>query len=200
MSTINYEKFANTVLYLLEHCKRGPGVTALVKLIWYVDYWHNRHYLRSVTEGEYVALPMGPVPDQYEELFARMCTEEILAVSKVPVLGKPKPKTRYEPKKQANMECFRDTERLVLRHVVERLGHLSGEELVKRTHNEGPWPLVWDENEPSGKRIPQSLWRWADNLPDEKDLNLAKECVERPEVQAALRKLERGSAKQAATV
>ena len=200
MKELDYDKFANTVLFLLERCKRSPGLIALVKLVWYVDYWHYRHYLRSVTGGRYIALPMGPAPEQYDDLFARMCSDGILEMSKVPVYGRPKPKTRYHALKQPNMDSFRDTERLVLRHVVERLGHLSGEELVQKTHNEGPWALVWDENEPSAKPIPQSLWRWSDNLPREEDLKLAQEYVQRPEVQGALRKLQRAPQKQAAAV
>ena len=189
MQRINRDKFANTVLYLLKACTaRRPGLIALVKLVWYVDYWHYRRHLCTVTDGDYVALPNGPALDRYEDLFAELVTKQVLDVEQVPIFGQPKPKTQYTAKMGADESQFSETELQVLNDVVRELGHLSGKELIERTHNEGPWPLM-DRDSQNSPPIPASTFRWLDNLPTEDDLVRFRADVDRPQVRAALERL-----------
>jgi uncharacterized phage-associated protein len=181
MRELQYEKFVNAVLYLLESCPARPGVVGLVKLLFFTDYFHYRDHLSSVTDAQYVAMPNGPVVDDYKLLFERMKADGYIDEDRVPVPGAGNAKVQYVPKRRAAADAFSDSELKVLGHVARRYGHLTGKALIEMSHRVGPWALVWDPSEPN-KRIPYSVFRWLDNLPDDEDLAKAKKALSRPNV------------------
>jgi len=186
-SSINFEKFANTVLYLLHRCApTRPGLTALVKLVWYVDSWHYQRHLRLVTDAQYVALPNGPVLDDYKDLFNALVRRKIIARKSVPMLGQSHAKDEFSPVMGANKDLFLPTEIAVLEDVVCQLGNLSGWELIRRTHSEAPWLSVWRGDAAAGRLIPRAAMRWGDNLPSDDDLVKAKRRLSRPDVKREL--------------
>jgi len=68
------EKLKNMILYLV---KRLDGVlkTKLNKLLWYCDFLHFKETSVSITGAQYVRLPYGPVPDNYERIIGVMQPE-----------------------------------------------------------------------------------------------------------------------------
>jgi uncharacterized phage-associated protein len=186
MSKINYEKFANTVLYLLDQCTpTRPGLVALMKLVWYADYWHYQRFLRLVTDGVYVAQRMGPVLDEYEKFFQRMVDEGLVQRLEVDVYNRPNKKVEYRPLKKHNAEMFAASEHYIVQRVVKELGSLTTEQLVERSHTEGPWSLVWKGNAEK-RRIPMTAFRWLDNLPTDEDLAAARDRLGRADIKREL--------------
>lgn len=185
MSATN-AKLANTVLYLLERCApERPGFQALLKMIFYADYWHYRAHLRVITGAEYVAMPNGPVIDDYRTVFGGLEAAGIVRKTEVPVFNKPKPKEEYEPLVESDEAQFTDSEIAILHEVIAKCAGVSGSELSRRTHLDGPWLLVWNEQKPN-QPIHHMTFRWLDNLPDEDDCALALKSISRESVQREL--------------
>jgi uncharacterized phage-associated protein len=185
MEQVNYNKFVNTVLLLLERCEAArPGQTHLLKMLWYADYWHYLGNLKLITDAQYVALERGPVPDGYKALFQRMEKEKIIKKHEVTVFGQPEPKIEYEALMDPDENQFTQTESEVLARVIRECGTETGNSLSHRTHREGPWQHVWT-GEP-GRPIPLGALRWLDNLPTDADVTKAKKTLARAAVRREL--------------
>lgn len=165
-------KLTNAVLYLLRGCPSRPGVTHLLKMLYYADYWHYRRCLRLITGAEYVALERGPVIDHYKDIFAALEEAKVISRHAVPVEGKADPKIEFSPEVEPDESVFSENELATLDKVITECAHLNGHALSRRTHLEGPWLFAWDPND-VGRKIPPMTFRWLDNLPDDDDLVVA---------------------------
>lgn len=191
MSGFDRDKFANAVLYLVKHCPDDPGLTKLLKLLYFADFGHYRKHLRPITGVEYVALPQGPVPNDYRELLDELEARGAVKRREVPIFGRSdlKPKLELEALEDPNEAGFGETELEVLNEVLSKYGSQSGKALSDRAHADGPWSLAWDP-EHQGKPVPYALGRWLENQCDEEDIALVAKALERADVQEALRELE----------
>lgn len=182
---LDREKFANTVLYLVKRCPDAPGLTKLVKLLYFADFGHYRKHLRSITGAQYVALPRGPVPNDYEKLFADL-DGDVIRRREVPIYGLSQPKIEIQAIKEPNEAAFTETEIEALDEVLARHGHESGNTLSHRAHADGPWSIAWDA-EQQGKPVPYVLARWLENqCVDETELSIAMGALARDDVKEAL--------------
>jgi uncharacterized phage-associated protein len=180
-------KLANTMLYLLERCGSPlPGKQALLKMVWYADYWHYMEHLSLITESEYVAMPNGPVLDNYQDLLDGLVKQGVLGVEEKPIYGKPNPKEEYRPLVQSDESQFSEIELRTLQRVLTECGGQTGGELSLRTHLDPPWLMAWDAQRPN-QPIPRMLFRWAENLPDEEDYEFARQALARESVQRDLK-------------
>jgi uncharacterized phage-associated protein len=174
---VKNERLANAVLYLLRGCP-DAGLTKLLKLLYFTDFNHYKDHLASVTGAQYVALERGPVVDGYEEEFDALERQGVLASREKPVFGHTKPKKEYLPLVEPDMDAFSEAELATLDHVLLKYGGDSGLALSKMTHEEAlPWSFVWDPEAP-GCRIPYAMFRWLDNMADERDVAMAKERLQ----------------------
>lgn len=190
MADFDRNKFDNTVLYLLQRCSPSrPGVTALLKMIYFADYEHYRRNLAPITGAQYVALERGPVVDGYAEQFERMTAEGTVKLMEVTVLGVTDKKQEYRPLVEPDVGVFSPTEIAILDSVAIQHGSETGAALSEKTHLEGPWSIVWHPYD-RGRPIPYAMFRWFDNLPDELDIKKAKAEIEsRPEVLETIKAL-----------
>ena len=76
------EKFKNMVLHLVAKLD-GVLKTKLNKLAWYCDFLSFKETSISITGTQYIHLPYGPVPDNYEFIIASMIYEGLLDKSEV---------------------------------------------------------------------------------------------------------------------
>lgn len=184
--SLDYDKFANTVLYVLERCQPArPGSTHLLKMLWYCDYSHYRKHLQSITGGQYVAMERGPVLDGYRDLFTRLETDRVVEVHNVPVWGHPEnDKVELHPLMEASAAVLSEIERETIEQVIRECADKSGNLLSERSHREPPWMISYPVK-PNGV-IPYTLFRWLDNAPTEADLLKAKAALERPDTKKAL--------------
>ena len=109
---IDHEKFANTVLYLLKRCSPGnrPGLIKLNKLLALVDFTHYRRHLKPVTGLQYVALRMGPAPEEYQEHLDLLVASGVVQCNDVQIYGKSKPKQEFSTTRDANLTVFTASE------------------------------------------------------------------------------------------
>ena len=187
-------KFENTVLYLLRRCfPEQPGLTVLLKMLYFEDYEHYRHHLSPITGADYVALERGPVVDGYKALFDEMTEKGLVTLFEATNVGHQDKTWEYRPVGDPDLSLFSSTELDVLDLVAAHHGSETGVALSEKTHLEGPWSLVWDARD-QGRPIPYPLFRWLDNLPDESDLLEAKGQIEsRPEVLDNIKALQKSS-------
>ncbi len=175
MST--HEKLGNTVLYLLRGCGgTRPGVTSLLKLLYFADYEHYRRHLSTITGETYVALERGPVLDNYKTLFQEFVQDGILSAHEVAIQGQTSKKLEYRSNCEPDDGIFSESERETLNEVIQDYGHETGRNLSDITHLEGPWGFVWSPSDP-GRTIPPIAFRWLDNLPNEADLQAARTAL-----------------------
>lgn len=186
-------KLKNTILYMLKRsAAHRPPLTVLLKMLWYADYAHYSEFLTSITGARYVAMKRGPVVDGYKALFDQMEQAGMLTQEKVVSARFPESPTQYySAAVMYDAAVFEESEIDMMEAVIAACAHKTGKDLSDSTHGRGePWTLVWDEDRSTpAKPIPEVLWRWSENLPDETDLVLAREDVGRGHVKASLAKL-----------
>ena len=189
-------KFDNTVLYLLRRCfPAQPGLTSLLKMLYFADYEHYRQFLSPITGAPYVALERGPVVNNYREVFKQMVEDGVVTLFEATNIGQQEKTMQYRPAKEPDVSMFSATEKEILDQVVKEHGADSGADLSEKTHLDGPWSLVWDSHYP-GLPIPYALFRWLDNMPDEDDLLEAKRHLEsRPDVLNRIEELQTSASK-----
>lgn len=69
-NSLNFIKIAQVIRYFCYN--REIFKTKLLKLLFYSDFLHYRKNKKSITGLEYVTLPFGPVPDQYEMILVEL--------------------------------------------------------------------------------------------------------------------------------
>lgn len=193
---LNEDKLVATVLYLLRGCAPArPGVTSLLKMLWYADYEHYRQHLSTITGATYVALPNGPVLDNYKEILNELEASGLIERNQVEVPGCEYPKEEHLAIAEPDIGVLSNSDREILDTVIERHGDSGGRTLIERTHREGPWQLIYDAAEP-GRPIPRIAYRWLDNLPDEEDLERAHDALSREDVREHVARLNEAAATQ----
>src|SRR5260370_443646 len=103
-----FDKLANTVLYLLQRCAPArPSLTSLLKMLYYADYEHYRKHLSPITGAQYVALERGPVLNHYKYVFEQLESQGVVEKFEAAVQGHPdKPKIEYVPKAEPDESLF----------------------------------------------------------------------------------------------
>lgn len=76
------ERFENVILFFSETSK-GVLKTKLLKLLWYFDFLTYKRFNRSATGAQYVHLPLGPVPNNYEIYLNYLVSEKALEIEEV---------------------------------------------------------------------------------------------------------------------
>jgi uncharacterized phage-associated protein len=181
---LNQEKFENAVLYILQHAPSAPGMTGLLKMLYFSDYAHYREHLSPITGARYVALPNGPVVDDYKRHFAALVDAGVLHPREVPTGGS-QAKLEFRALREPDTSVFTPSELAVLDAVIEDCGSATGSMLSEKAHREGPWSLVWDPKD-AGREIPYVLFRWLDNLPDEDDAEFVRSQLAQMDLETEL--------------
>ena len=83
------------VLFILNNCKPNMGVKKLNKLAFLLEFTYifdhfngNFSKNKQLTKTEFVALPMGPVIQDYKKLFQEMKTEKLIVQNTKADVGK----------------------------------------------------------------------------------------------------------------
>ena len=74
---LDLEKFKGMALYLIKKCD-GLLKTQLNKLTWYSDFLHFKENSVSISGTQYVCLPFGPAPNNYEMIIGSMIHEGLI--------------------------------------------------------------------------------------------------------------------------
>lgn len=143
---LNYSRFKNILLYLLEKCAGKPniGETVLYKLLYFADFNHFEEHEKFLTGATYRKLPYGPVPHYLDKVFERMMDAGELQKIKTDYFGYPQ--MRYLPLKKADLDLLTGAEKETLDQVIDRYSDWSASAISEYSHKDIPWKAT-DEGE-----------------------------------------------------
>lgn len=115
----------------------GEFKTKLNKLMFYADFICFRQSGRAISGLRYARAALGPVPDQYETLFAALETGGIIRRTEVPV-GDGYGETIIASGKPA-ARAFSKAEAAAIEKVRRRFARVSAKAIVETSHAEEAW-------------------------------------------------------------
>jgi uncharacterized phage-associated protein len=170
-TAFNKDKMKHVILYFLEHINNiHLGRTKLMKLLYYVDFDNFEKYGAAVSGARYRKLPLGPVPDEAEDVIEEMeRTGEVEQVKSVSfVNGKP---TKYVQNRlisksaKFNPSLFTGAELEVIERVAKVWEDATATEMKDASHKEAPWAATED-----GKVIDYEMAQYRSPLGEEDDV------------------------------
>jgi uncharacterized phage-associated protein len=140
--THHRKKIINSIIYFAKNTKYC-GKTKLLKLLYFLDFFHFKQTGKSVTGLEYFAWNMGPVPKVlFEELSGNMKPDMKNAIEDLPVEGF----QQIKPKKKFEDKYFSKKEIKLLKDISFIFQDAKADDMVESTHlkNE-PWDRTLKE-------------------------------------------------------
>jgi putative zinc finger/helix-turn-helix YgiT family protein len=141
----NQDKFLQTVKFFA--CK-DPRLfkVKLMKYLWYADFLHFKRATVSINGLQYVHLPLGPVPDNYNLLLHLVETSGHFEKEYVEC-GHDNLGELYKPVGEFDDSLFSAEELQTLNYVYEKFKHASSRSISSLSHEETAW-LETDAGEP----------------------------------------------------
>ena len=131
--SLDLEKFFNAILYFC-YADEVPK-TKLNKLLFYADFLHFKLYNVSITGARYARLPYGPVPDNFNLLFATMIDERgSISVEERPIhdfMGE-----FFTAQSKPNLSIFAASELKILASVKEFFEGFNSRQISEFSHKE----------------------------------------------------------------
>lgn len=151
------DKLLNAILYFASNT-RNCGKTKLFKLLYLLDFEHFRMTGRSVTDLQYYAWKMGPVPVALEEDLdnppadlcdaVRLASEPVIDHCRFTVI----PQRDFDPRN------FSKRELRLLTELAAKYQHHTAQQMVDVTHAEnGAWERVWADGAGRNALIPYEI-------------------------------------------
>ena len=133
--THHREKLINAIIYFAKNTKYC-GKTKLMKLLYFLDFWHFKQTGKSVTGMEYLTWKKGPVPkDLFDEL-DDMKTDLKAAISIVPYENFQKIKA----KKKFDDKYFSNREKKLLKDITDIYKDVRADDISEISHlKNAPW-------------------------------------------------------------
>lgn len=136
--TPDFKKFSEMVLYFTE--KLEPWKTKLNKLLFYTDFTMHKQTGFSMSGVQYRAIPMGPVPNNFNSIFEYLYNKNKLDICYVNFSdGGTGEQFKPNPSKTFNSELFTIEELQILESVAKRFENISTNEIIEISHKEKAW-------------------------------------------------------------
>ncbi len=130
------EKVAQFVTYFASHVQ--PLKTKLNKLLFLADFLHFKRFGFAISGFNYRAIPYGPVPSHYHELFGILQNEGYLHIEEEHFENGGQGE-RFKAARDFDESLFRKDELEVMREVIEKYQSLRTADLVALCHEEPAW-------------------------------------------------------------
>ena len=140
--THHREKLINSIIFFADNTKYC-GKTKLLKLLYFLDFYHFKQTGKSVTGLDYFAWNMGPVPTElFEELSGRMNPDMKAAINDLPEEGF----QQIQPRKSFDPQYFSNKEKRLLEDIAFIFKEAKAETMVESSHlNNEPWDKTLHE-------------------------------------------------------
>lgn len=133
-------KMSNLLLYLIASCNPDYNdKLKLNKLLFYADYYHFQQTGKSITGLTYRAIPYGPVPVNYDYLFAYLANELKLIEPAFTESQNSRIIEHFNSKKQFDLSVFNEEELQTIKQIIEKFRDSTSWELVELSHKERAW-------------------------------------------------------------
>lgn len=154
------QKLINAVIYFARNTKYC-GKIKLLKLLYFLDFWHFKQTSKSVTGLNYSAWDFGPVPDEfYEEISDEMSPDLAEAIKIIPI----EKFQKIHARKPFDSKYFTKREKRLLELLVEIFRDAKAEDMVESTHLlNSPWDRTLKEK---GKHQPIDYFLALDDDPE----------------------------------
>jgi uncharacterized phage-associated protein len=144
----NLKKLANVIAYFCEHME-SVYKTKLNKLLFYTDFGYYKRTAYSMTGLTYRAIPLGPVPAKFEDLFNKLCEEELISITQELINGTDNYGDLVKSIVQFDESLFNPDEQKVLEDVTLKFKDCYAKQMVNLSHKE----KAWEENKESKSLI-----------------------------------------------
>jgi DNA-binding transcriptional regulator YiaG/uncharacterized phage-associated protein len=145
--TPSLEKIAMVIAYFTEHVN-ALWKTKLNKLLFYSDFLHYKRTGYSISGIAYRAIPLGPVPSEYDKLYVKLKDDELAKIDFVEFDDGNYGETVTAVKKFDN-NAFTERELSTLQDIVGKFAVYSTSKIVHISHKE----KAWLENKPKHELI-----------------------------------------------
>lgn len=136
-----YVRFSKEKLFEMMSYFAGtvkPFKVKLNKLLWYADFLHFKLHNRGISGLQYQALPMGPVPTEYQTLFDMACHNGAVKIDRYEFdsnsVGE-----QFIQLKPFDNTVLKHTEIEVLDKVISVFGSTSTNDIQNISHQENGW-------------------------------------------------------------
>ncbi|MES2971954.1 MAG: Panacea domain-containing protein [Patescibacteria group bacterium] len=135
-------KYENAILFL---CKRQGGSLRgkkkLAKLLYFLDFdrYEFKESTKSLTGDTYKHLPLGPVPDHYMQIVAKLEKKGALSRKEIEGTNGYAPTEVFVCNQEPDLSVFDKDELYILKRASSLYGGLNGTQLEKLSHAEAPY-------------------------------------------------------------
>lgn len=140
----DFEKVANFVLFFAE--KANPLKTRLNKLMFYGDFVNFQRTGRSISGCNYRAIPFGPVPSHFHELFGVLENQEYITIDQE-LFEHGGVGERFVPVKKFDPSLFTEDELASMEQVVKHFEEVRTRQIIALSHEEEGWAENQGERE-----------------------------------------------------
>ncbi len=141
----HFEKVANFVLYFAQASK--PLKTRLNKLLFYADFLHFQRTGFSISGCNYRAIPFGPVPSHFHELFGILQNEDYIQIEEE-LFDHGGTGERFSPGvREFNSDLFTEAELNHMAEIVDRFDEVRTRQIIELSHEESAWIDNHDKRE-----------------------------------------------------
>lgn len=135
----NPARIANLVTYFIQHSK--PDFNDKLKLnkqLFFADFTHYKNHGTSITGLSYRAIKYGPVPANYDNIFAYLENEQLLSAQflKLPNGGA---REVFVSDADFDSNLFTEKEKETLNTVTQKFSNTSSWDIVDVSHEEKAW-------------------------------------------------------------
>ena len=135
----NIAKFKDVLLYVLEKTAGKPniGMTALYKLLYFVDFDYYEKYDQQLMGLTYIKNHYGPTPREFVKVVEDMKKDGDLEEVKSAYFAYEQKK--FLPRRSADLSRMSAQEVAMIDSVLSRYGNLSAKQLSDISHEDMPW-------------------------------------------------------------
>lgn len=121
------------------------GKVKLAKLLYYVDFdfFQYKENGKPITGDTYSALPMGPVPNKFNDVIQYLKKEKIINVDEKSTIFDNDICVYTILNKNKNFTKLDNDEKFIINRVIRKYGKLNGSQLQALTHDEAPWAATY---------------------------------------------------------
>ena len=136
--TPDFRKFSEMIVFFTG--KLEPWKTKLNKLLFYADFMMHQQSGFSMSGVQYRAIPMGPVPNNFNSIFEYLANKDELDVYYTNFAdGGTGEQFKPNAGKTFNKELFTEREIQILEAVAERFKNTTTNEIIEISHKEKAW-------------------------------------------------------------
>ena len=139
-SVPNPEKATNLLLYFLSNCNpEFNDKLKLNKMLFYADFLNYKTTGRSISGISYRAISYGPVPSNYDFIFAHFIEKEEIIEPVFIKVNNSRVNECYRPLKDFDLSVFSAEELNTIKKVVELFRNTPSWDIVELSHKEKAW-------------------------------------------------------------